>query len=168
MIESRALLLDGSALLYRAVYASLGKNGTMKHSPGWMFGRNVLSILNSVPSSHWLLCFDDRSTRRKHLLPSYKANRVDKLNPWVQFSEDCNEALRFLSHISLPVVKVNGQEADDVIATYADRFVQSNVPVVIASRDKDFFQLVDDNKQVTLFDLNSKVRRDAPSRSRVA
>ncbi|XP_078434321.1 5'-3' exonuclease family protein [Wolffia australiana] len=85
---------------------------------------------------------------RKRLLPSYKAHRRKFLGTGPQWAE--LQVSEFLRNCHVPVVKVNGYEADDTVATLADQALQKGFRVVIASPDKDFKQLISENLQIVM------------------
>ncbi|CAN1794984.1 5'-3' exonuclease [Linum perenne] len=97
------------------------------------------------------------SRHRRQLLPSYKEHRmkflVDPLSPRSQkYSKDRVERAQLvmdvLAKCNVPIVKVEGQEADDVVATLAQQALTKGYKVVIASPDKDFKQLISDDVQI--------------------
>ncbi|CAJ2666174.1 unnamed protein product [Trifolium pratense] len=95
---------------------------------------------------------DRGSEHRRKLLPSYKANRkkfiagggagyVGRFHPVI------SDVLR---KCNVPVIKVDGHEADDVVATLVEQVLKKGFRVVIASPDKDFKQLISDNVQIVM------------------
>ncbi|XP_047341649.1 DNA polymerase I [Impatiens glandulifera] len=101
---------------------------------------------------------DGGSEYRRQLLPSYKANRriFSKQHlPWRRVSKDYGSWSDFvvdlLKKLNVTVIKLNGYEADDVIATLVDDVLdKGGYKVVIASPDKDFKQLISENVQIVL------------------
>ncbi|XP_065848173.1 uncharacterized protein [Euphorbia lathyris] len=94
---------------------------------------------------------------RRKLLPSYKAHRrkfVNQSSGFQKFSEDhirrSQVVMDVLTKCNVPVVKVEGYEADDVVATLVQQVLQRGYKVVIASPDKDFKQLISENVQIVL------------------
>ncbi|CAA6667698.1 unnamed protein product [Spirodela intermedia] len=92
---------------------------------------------------------DNGNDYRKRLLPSYKAHRR-------KLSAGGPAGLSFTSQMCSgiamcrSVVKVNGYEADDIVATLADQAIQRGLRVVIASPDKDFKQLISEDVQIVM------------------
>ncbi|KAL5080678.1 hypothetical protein RYX36_009099 [Vicia faba] len=99
------------------------------------------------------------SEHRRNLLPSYKANRIKFTRKFSTGGGGYGDGFvgRFLPVISdvlrkcnVPVVKVDGHEADDVVATLAEQVLKKGFQVVIASPDKDFKQLISDNVEIVM------------------
>ncbi|XP_050213929.1 uncharacterized protein LOC126665241 [Mercurialis annua] len=88
---------------------------------------------------------------RRKLLPSYKAHRRKFV---FKFSKDhvsrSQLVMDLLTKCNVPVVKVLGHEADDVVATLVGQVLQRGYKVVVASPDKDFKQLVSEDVQIVL------------------
>jgi 5'-3' exonuclease len=90
------------------------------------------------------VCCDSRKSWRKELAPTYKANRPPSEEPMLHQLRLAKEQL---AKDGFPVWEAEGFEADDVIASAVARLAQADMPgaeVVIASSDKDLFQLVGD------------------------
>ncbi|CAL1396562.1 unnamed protein product [Linum trigynum] len=94
---------------------------------------------------------------RRRLLPSYKEHRrrflADRLSVTSQKhakdrAERAQVVIHVLSKCNVPIVKVEGQEADDVVATLAEQVRPRGYRVVIASPDKDFKQLISEDVQI--------------------
>lgn len=95
---------------------------------------------------------------RRQMLPSYKAHRR-KFSPWVSSSRVSTKVPVRRSHqlisdtltkCNVPVVKIPGHEADDVVATLVEQVIQKGYRVVIASPDKDFKQLICQDVQLVM------------------
>ncbi|KAF9603564.1 hypothetical protein IFM89_037063 [Coptis chinensis] len=94
---------------------------------------------------------------RRKLLPSYKAHRrklTTQFPPSHQFPRGVGEREHTIKDVlnkcNVPVVKVEGHEADDVIATLAEQALQNGTRVVIGSPDKDFKQLITEDLQIVM------------------
>ncbi|GAB2271946.1 hypothetical protein Dimus_006774 [Dionaea muscipula] len=96
------------------------------------------------------------SEHRKQLLSSYKAHRTkyspaSQRYPRLPVEKTHRSVIDFLRKCKVPVVKVGGQEADDVIATLVDQVLDRlGFKVVIASPDKDFKQLISEDVQLAI------------------
>nr|XP_010907434.1 uncharacterized protein LOC105034106 [Elaeis guineensis] len=97
---------------------------------------------------------------RRQLLPSYKAHRRRVLRQFLA-SQSCRgfdsglssaerQVMDVLQKCSVPVIKVNGYEADDIVATLTDQVLQKGFRVVIGSPDKDFKQLISEDVQMVM------------------
>ncbi|KAJ8493448.1 hypothetical protein OPV22_015169 [Ensete ventricosum] len=101
---------------------------------------------------------EDGNEYRRHLLPSYKAHRKRYLrqsrvlrsaHDTYQSTTEC-KVMDVLLKCNVPVVKVHGYEADDVVATLTDQVLQKGARVVIGSPDKDFKQLISEDVQIVM------------------
>uniref|UniRef100_A0A2P2J9T0 DNA polymerase I isoform X1 n=1 Tax=Rhizophora mucronata TaxID=61149 RepID=A0A2P2J9T0_RHIMU len=97
------------------------------------------------------------SEHRRRLLPSYKAHRMKFLSQSSASQKSLNDysgrsqvIIDVLTKCNVPVVKVKGHEADDVVATLVGQVLQRGYKVVIASPDKDFKQLISEDVQLVL------------------
>jgi len=144
-------LIDGSNQMYRAYHAIRGLTGPDGRSTNAIYG--FVTMLRKLIADHNPEClaaaFDLRGpTFRSELRDDYKANRApmpSDLAEQIPFVHEACEAL------GVPVLTYAGFEADDVIGTLAMRAVADGRPAVIVTGDKDFFQLVDDDKSVRVF-----------------
>lgn len=138
-------ILDGMALMYRAFYAFI--NAPMRTSSGLntsaMFGftNTVLSLIEKESPTHIVACLDPSGpTFRHEQFPEYKANRQampqelrDSI-PWI---------IRILEAMRIPVVRVPGYEADDLIGTFTRLAAErGDMHAYMVSLDKDLGQLL--------------------------
>ncbi|MGE3277555.1 MAG: DNA polymerase I [Vicinamibacterales bacterium] len=141
-------LIDGSNQMYRAYHAIRGLTGPDGRSTNAVYG--FVTMLRKLVADHQpalIACaFDLRGrTFREAISADYKANRAampDDLAEQVPWVHDASEAL------GVPVLTVEGFEADDVIGTLARQAAALGHPVAIVTGDKDFFQLVGDGIRV--------------------
>jgi len=150
------LLIDSASLWYRAYY---GMPDTLVSPQGEPinavkgFIDMSARLINHYRPDRIALCLDGdwRPSWRVDLYPEYKLNRVDTedggeeepdlLSPQIPLIIDFFEAA------GLPLIGIDDYEADDVIATLATR---EQSPIVIATGDRDLFQLVDDAKPINV------------------
>ncbi|MBX2809124.1 MAG: DNA polymerase I [Cellvibrionaceae bacterium] len=152
------VLVDGSSYLYRA-YHALPPLSTRKGQPTGAV-RGVISMLRVLqkdyPDSVIAVIFDAKGkTFRDELFAQYKAQRPpmpEDLRPQVQPIHDIVAAM------GLPLLVVEGVEADDVIGTLAQQAAANQQPVLISTGDKDMAQLVND--RVTLVNTMTKTLLD--------
>ena len=138
----RLVLVDGSSYLYRAFHALPELSNAAGEPTGAVHG--VLNMLNKLQRdlapTHLAVVFDaSGKTFRDDLYPDYKANRPsmpDDLRAQVEPLLDAVQAG------GLPLLRVAGVEADDVIGTLAHRAVAADMDVTIVTGDKDMAQLV--------------------------
>ena len=144
------ILVDGSSYLYRAFFAS--QQADLRAADGTPTGaiRVMTSMLRSLlkqyPASPVVVVFDAKGkTFRDEIYPEYKAQRPsmpDDLRSQVEPIHNIINAM------GLPLVMVEGVEADDVIGTYARQATEQGRDILISTGDKDMAQLV--NQHVTL------------------
>jgi len=140
-------LVDGYALIYRAFFAMITRPLTTSRgentSAAWGVANFLLRIREEYKPEYVVWVNDAGSSFRTETYPEYKATREkldDELQETFQLSVQRIEQL--LAAFGVPLVTVDGYEADDVIGTLATRAGESNVHAVIVSGDKDFYQLI--------------------------
>lgn len=144
--ENPFVLVDGSSYLYRAYHANfrLGLSNSSGEPTGAMYGvLNMLkSLLKEVNPTHIAVVFDAKGkTFRDEMFEQYKSHRPpmpEDLRQQIQPLHQMIEAL------GLPLLIVEGVEADDVIGTLAKQASAAGREVLISTGDKDMAQLVDD------------------------
>ncbi|MGD8308918.1 MAG: 5'-3' exonuclease H3TH domain-containing protein, partial [Chromatiales bacterium] len=139
------ILVDGSSYLFRAFHALPPLSNSRGEPTGAVVGVvNMLRrLLDQYGPGHIAVVFDAPGrTFREDIYEAYKANRPpmpDELRAQV---EPLHEIVRAMG---LPLVMVEGVEADDVIATLAERATAQGMDTLISTGDKDLTQLVDDH-----------------------
>ena len=155
------VLVDGSSYLYRAFHAFPPLTNSAGEPTGAMYG--VLNMLKSlilqVQPSHIAVVFDAKGkTFRDEMFEQYKSHRPpmpDDLRKQIQPLHDIIRAL------GIPLLVIEGVEADDVIGTLAVAASKANQKVLISTGDKDMAQLVDDNIMLINTMNNTLLDRDA-------
>ncbi|MDR2343802.1 MAG: DNA polymerase I [Spirochaetaceae bacterium] len=142
-------LIDAYALIYRSYFAFISRPLRNKDGKNMSalfgFARTLLTLLEGNGGGIRFLAavFDSRTPTFRHKqYPQYKAQRQkapDDLHAQVPLVEE------FLCALKIPVLKVDGFEADDVIATLVERLPAGKHPCYIVSSDKDLLQLVSDD-----------------------
>lgn len=142
----KLFLLDAMALIYRAYFA-LNKTPRVTSkgfntSAIFGFTNTLLEILQKQKPTHIAVAFDSFApTNREADFSEYKANRqaipedIAASLPWIT---------RILEAFKIPVVTLDGYEADDLIGTLAKKAEKENFTVYMMTPDKDFGQLVSD------------------------
>lgn len=146
MADNRLFLLDGHALVYRAHYAFIARpliNSKGQNTSAVAgFLRTLWDLIKSKHPTHLAVSFDTSvDTFRHEMYQEYKANREAQ-------PEDITWALPVIREIldafKIPVLMVDGYEADDVIGTLAKQAEAEGYTVYMVTPDKDFSQLVSD------------------------
>ncbi|MBV8223315.1 MAG: hypothetical protein JO293_08125, partial [Candidatus Eremiobacteraeota bacterium] len=144
------MLIDVYALVYRAFFAlpPLTAPDGRPVNAVYGFERMLNRVLADVKPTHVAACFDAGIPQERFdAYPEYKSNRpempddLDSQFPIVR---------RALAAYGIPIVEVEGEEADDCIATLATRASRDGLRTVIVSGDLDLLQLVDDNVTVVV------------------
>ena len=146
--QPKLILVDGSSYLYRAFHALPPLRSSRGEPTGALHG--VLNMINKLlrdfPQSQVAVVFDaPGKTFRDDLFAEYKAHRPpmpDDLRAQIE------PLLQAVAGMGLPLLRITGVEADDVIGTLATRAAKAGDAVLISTGDKDMAQLV--NEQITL------------------
>ena len=155
------VLVDGSSYLYRAFHAFPPLTNSADEPTGAMYGvLNMLkSLISQVQPSHIAVVFDAKGkTFRDEMFEQYKSHRPpmpDDLRKQIQPLHDIIRAL------GIPLLVIEGVEADDVIGTLAVAASKANQKVLISTGDKDMAQLVDDNIMLINTMNNTLLDREA-------
>ena len=145
IVTNPLVLVDGSSYLYRAFHAFPPLTNAAGEPTGAMYGvLNMLkSLISQVQPTHIAVVFDAKGkTFRDEMFEQYKSHRPpmpDDLRKQIQPLHDMIRAL------GIPLLVVEGVEADDVIGTLALQASRLGKKVLISTGDKDMAQLVDDN-----------------------
>ena len=156
-------LIDGHAQFFRAFHAirTPMSSPVTKEPTNATFGfvGMLLKLFRQYKPDYVAVAIDisgDTETFRSELYPEYKATRT---SPPETFGPQVERCISILREIGVPVVAAPGFEADDVIATLAERVAGEGVKVRIVSKDKDLKQLLDDGK-IELFDIHTDTAID--------
>ncbi|MGQ0738339.1 MAG: DNA polymerase I [Bacteroidota bacterium] len=150
-MEKKVFLLDAFALVFRAYYAlirspritSKGKNTNAQFG----FTNTLVELITKQKPSHMAVCFDTSAPTERHTdFADYKANRQET-------PEDISAAVpdikKIIEGFNIPVIAVDGYEADDVIGTLAKKAEKAGYEVYMVTPDKDYGQLV--SKKVKIY-----------------
>jgi DNA polymerase-1 len=143
----RLFLIDGYALIYRAFFALISRPlRTAKGentSAAWGVTNFLLRLLQQHRPDYLVWVNDAGDSFRTVAYPEYKSTR-EKLDDELQADFDTAvERIRtLLAAFRIPLVEVDGYEADDVIGTLATTAAAAGLQGVIVSGDKDFYQLI--------------------------
>jgi len=148
--ERRLFLLDGPSLVYRAFFAlpeSIATSTGVPTNAIFGFASMLVKIVTEYGVSPTVVAWDAGSSGRTELFADYKAqrrSRPDLLKQQWPAMEPLVEAFGYRN------VKVEGYEADDVIASLAEQALRAQPPVavMIVTGDRDVFQLIDPDDHV--------------------
>ncbi len=143
-MEKKLFLLDAYALIYRAYYAlirnpritSKGRNTNAQFG----FTSTLFDLMNKEKPSHLAVCFDTGAPTERHTdFSAYKANRQAAPE---DLTDSIDDIKRIIRGFNIPVVGVDGYEADDVIGTLAWQAADAGYSVYMVTPDKDYGQLL--------------------------
>ncbi|NHZ72398.1 MAG: hypothetical protein GWP17_04870 [Aquificales bacterium] len=152
MATKKLVLIDGHALAYRMFFALPLEAFTTKEgeptNATYGFTRTLMElVLADNPPEYLAVSFDVGKTFRDDIFAEYKGTREkmpDELRVQIERIREVVQAL------NIPVLELEGFEADDVLGTVAQQAKPHAVPVHIITGDRDLLQLVDDNTRVEL------------------
>ncbi len=149
-MQKKLFLLDAYALVFRAYYAlirspritSKGKNTNAQFG----FTNTLIDLINNQKPTHMAVCFDTSAATERHTdFADYKANRQET-------PEDIRAAVpdikRIIEGMNIPVIAIDGYEADDVIGALAIQAEKEGYEVFMVTPDKDYGQLVTENIKI--------------------
>ena len=135
-------LVDGSSYIYRAFHALPNLTNSRGEPTGALLGvANMLKrLLKEDNPDHIAVVFDAKGpTFRHEMYPEYKANRPPMP---AELRQQVEQILDFTQLLGLPLLQVDGVEADDVIGTLSTAAEAADMNCVISTGDKDLAQLV--------------------------
>ena len=143
----RVFLVDGYALIYRAFFAMIARPLTTQRgentSAAWGVTNFLLRLRQKYAPDYLAWVLDMGQSFRHREYPAYKATR-EKLGEELQqdFDRSLERIRELLAAFRVPLLGVEGFEADDVIGTLATAAAGRGLQAVIVSGDKDFYQLI--------------------------
>jgi DNA polymerase-1 len=139
----RLFLLDGHSLSYRAFFAlppSLATTSGQVTNAVYGFTSMLIKLLTEERPDLIAVAFDvGKPTARLEKYAEYKAGRPETPD---EFRQQLGLIVEVLETLRIPVIGIEGHEADDAIATLALRALERGIEVVVVTADRDFFQLV--------------------------
>lgn len=146
----RAVLLDVSAIMYRAYFANM--NFRTKNEPtGAVYGfiNTLLSIIKEFNPDYMAAAFDVKrsSLKRTEIYSDYKSNRQSTPEDLVAQISRIEEVL---DAFNINRYRIESYEADDVLGSIAKKIAKDDLEVIIVTGDKDLSQLVEKNITIAL------------------
>ena len=148
--SSPFILVDGSSYLYRAFHAMPNLTNSAGDYTGAVYGViNMLrKLLKDYDPEYMAVVFDAKGkTFRDDIYKEYKANRPP-MPP--ELSKQIDPLHQLVKAMGIPILVIEGVEADDVIGTLAKEATEEKMDTLISTGDKDMAQLV--NEHITLMD----------------
>ena len=149
-MPKKLFLLDAFALVFRAYYAlirnpritSKGRNTNAQFG----FTNTIIELINNQKPTHMAVCFDTHAPTERHTdFADYKANRQETPEDILSAVPDIK---RIIEGLNIPVIAIDGYEADDVIGALAKKAEKEGYEVYMVTPDKDYGQLVSENIKI--------------------
>ncbi len=149
-MAKKVFLLDAFALVFRAYYAlirnprltSKGKNTNAQFG----FTNALVDLIKNQNPSHMAVCFDTAAPTERHTdFEDYKANRQEAPEDILAAIPDIKAIIR---GFNIPVVELDGYEADDVVGTLSKQAEKAGYEVYMVTPDKDYGQLVSEKIKI--------------------
>ncbi|MDX6686340.1 MAG: polymerase, partial [Baekduia sp.] len=141
-------LIDGSSLAYRAFFAlpeSIATSTGVPTNAIFGFASMLVKLLTEHGQKPTIVVWDAGHSGRKEVSPDYKSTRQSRPD---LLKEQWPHLAPLVEAFGYRNVKVDGYEADDVIASIAEKAREQDVPVVVVTGDRDIFQLIDPESRV--------------------
>lgn len=144
----KLILIDGNSVLYRAFYAlptSISTSSGQVTNAVYGFVSMLIKLINMEKPDAIIAAFDKGKTFRIELYEEYKAHRPPTSDELIgQFPM----AREVLNAMNIPVIEIEGYEADDILATLAKKANTGNINTIIVTSDRDAFQLISPNIKI--------------------
>src|ERR1700739_4521793 len=149
-MQKKLFLLDVYALVFSAYYAliriprisSTGRNMNAQFG----FTNTLVELINKQKPTHMAVCFDTHAPTERHTdFADYKANRQETPEDILSAVPDIK---KIIEGMNIPVIAIDGYEADDVIGALAKQAEKAGYEVLMVTPDKDYGQLVSENIKI--------------------
>ncbi len=153
--SKKLFLIDGHAQIYAAYYAPMGSNLTARSGEPtkavYIFTTMMLKLLKEQKPDFLAVAMDSIGPTFRHAMyPAYKANRQEIPEDLPRQIERIEQILRAMR---IPILRLNGYEADDLIGTLSSLAGKHGLQTVICSKDKDLEQLI--SSEVSMMNLQT-------------
>lgn len=153
------ILVDGHSLAYRSYFAfAKGRDGGLRTKAGiptsicFGFVKCLLEVMATQQPQAMAIAFDlGEATFRHEADDTYKADRKETPEDFIPDLENLHE---LLNGFNLPIFTAPGYEADDVLGTLSQRVTAAGYRVKILTGDRDLFQLIDSDKEITVLNFS--------------
>ncbi|MBP6467047.1 MAG: DNA polymerase I, partial [Fusobacteriaceae bacterium] len=147
----KALLLDVSAMMYRAYFSLINMSNSKGEATGAIFGftNMLLNLIEEYEPDYIIAAFDNKrsSLKRTEKFSEYKAQRKPMPEDLL---EQVPKIEKLLDGFGIKKYRVEGHEADDVLGTLAKKYSALGIESFVATGDKDLSQIIDGNINIAL------------------
>jgi DNA polymerase-1 len=158
----KLFIIDGHAYIYAAYYAPMRQLTSPSGEPTkatYIFTMAILGLIQRQKPDMLAVAMDSKTpTFRVKIYPEYKAHRPPMPD---EMPGQINRIEQILEAMNVPVLRLNGYEADDIIGTLSKKAAADGYDCLICSGDKDVLQLLDDH--ISTFDIKTDTRTDVKS-----
>jgi len=158
-MAKKLFIIDGHAYIYAAHYAPMRQLTSPSGEPTkatYIFTMTILGLIQRQKPDMLAVAMDSKTpTFRTKIYPEYKAHRPPMPD---EMPGQINRIEQILEAMNVPVLRLNGYEADDIIGTLAKKAAADGYDCLICSGDKDVLQLLDDH--ISTFDIKTDTRTD--------
>ncbi|MEG4625601.1 DNA polymerase I [Microcoleus sp. w1-18aA5] len=165
------ILVDGHSLAFRSYFAfAKSRDGGLRTTTGiptsvcFGFLKSLLEVMAAHDPQYMAIAFDLATPTFRHEADdTYKAGRAETPE---DFKPDIKNLQELLTYLNLPAITAPGYEADDVLGTLANKASAAGYQVKILTGDRDLFQLVETDKQISVLYLSTdELRRSGKGKS---
>ncbi|MEG4105568.1 DNA polymerase I [Microcoleus sp. S13_C5] len=165
------ILVDGHSLAFRSYFAfAKSRDGGLRTTTGiptsvcFGFLKSLLEVMAAYDPQYMAIAFDLATPTFRHEADdTYKAGRAETPE---DFKPDIKNLQELLTYLNLPAITAPGYEADDVLGTLANKASAAGYQVKILTGDRDLFQLVETEKQISVLYLSTdELRRSGKGKS---
>jgi DNA polymerase-1 len=165
------ILVDGHSLAFRSYFAfAKSRDGGLRTTTGiptsvcFGFLKSLLEVMAAHDPQYMAIAFDLATPTFRHEADeTYKAGRAETPE---DFIPDIKNLQELLTYLNLPAITAPGYEADDVLGTLANKASAAGYQVKILTGDRDLFQLVETEKQISVLYLSTdELRRSGKGKS---
>lgn len=160
MMPRSLYIVDGHAHIYAAYYAPMRPLTSPSGEPTkavYIFTNAILGLIKNYQPDMLVVTMDSKApTFRSDIYKEYKAHRPpmpDDMPSQIKHIE------QILAAMNIPMLRLDGYEADDIIGTLAKKSASKDIDAYICTKDKDILQLI--NEHVFTFDIKTGQRTDA-------
>jgi DNA polymerase I len=163
----RVFLIDSMSHIFRAYFAPMGaRQEPLRNSNGqvtqavFVFTNMLRKLLNDENPDYIAAVFDTAApTFRHESFAAYKANRDEMPD---DLASQLPYIVRVCEAFNIPILKMDGYEADDVIGTLAQKAAKKGMQAVVVSNDKDLCQLVKNPHIIVMRQNSQNIKRKVP------
>lgn len=148
MSRKKLYLIDGNSYIYRAYFAIpyLSNSKGVPTNAIYGFTNMLMKVIKDEAPDYLVIAFDSKGPTRRHIeYEDYKAHRPAMPDP---LAKQIPYIHKLVEAFNIPVLIMEGVEADDIIGTIAKKAEKDGLEVIIITGDKDIFQIVSDHIRI--------------------